>query len=112
MMWDLYFQPNFLQLAMAQKGVIDTVIDLIVNPLFALLTLVIYFSCIRFGKYVYKKIYPDDKNVAAVEEEVEETLEMLRYLDKKVRLLRKEHLKRLMPTLKEFFHIFGEDKKI
>ncbi len=111
MIWDLYFQPNFIQLAMAQKGVIDTVIDLVVNPIFALITLVIYFSCARLYARIYERNYPDDKNTAAVEGEVEETLEMLRYVSQKVRSLRKEHLKHLRPTLKEIVHFFREGKK-
>lgn len=110
--WDLYLQPNYLDwLAKAQKGAADTVIDIIVNPLFALLALIVFFYCIRIGKYIYKKIYPDDKNIADVEEEIEEALEMLKYLDEKVRFLRKEQLKLLKPKLKEFFHLLGEDKK-
>ena len=111
--WDLYLQPSYFDwLSKAQKGAADTVIDLIVNPLFALLALVICFFCARFYAYVYEKIYPDDENTADVEEKIEEALEMLKYLDKNVRLLRKEHLKRLMPTFKEFFRLFGEDRKI
>ena len=103
--WDLYLQPNYLfWLAKAQKGAADTIIDLITNPLFAFITLIIYFSCVRLSKYIYKKIYPGDENIAAAEEEVEEVLEILAYLSLKTRLLKKHQLKRLVPAIKKLFH--------
>ena len=103
--WDLYLQPNYLAwLAKAQKGAADTMIDLIINPFFAFITLMIYFHCIRLGRYIYKKIYPYDKNTAAVEEEVEEALEVLRYLSLKTRFFKKHQLKCLLPAIKKLFH--------
>jgi hypothetical protein len=112
MIWDLYLQPNFFpHLARAQSGIIDTVIDLMINPLSAFLTMVIYFRCVKLYALIYKKIYPDDTKTIAVEEEIEETLEILRYVGKKVQFLRKEHLKQLRPTLKELVHLFKESRK-
>lgn len=105
LIWDLYLQPNYLDwLSRAQKGAIDTVMDLVVNPLFAFITLMIYFSCVKLGKHIYKKIYPGDKNIIAVEEKVEEILEILRYLSLKTRLLEKHQLKRLIPAIRKLFH--------
>lgn len=112
MLWDLYFQPNFPQIALAQKGVIDTVIDLIVNPLFAFFTLIVYFSCVRLYARIYERVYPDDARAVVVGEEIKETLEALKYVGKKFRSLRKDHLKQLRPALKELVHSFRERRKI
>jgi len=109
--WDRYLQPNYLDwLSKAQKGAADTVIDLVVNPLFAFIALVVYFFLMRLFRHIYEKTHPNDGNAVIVEEEVEEVLGMLHDLDKYIRFIRKERLKQLMPSLREFFRLLREDK--
>ena len=109
--WDRYLQPNYLDwLSKAQKGTADTVIDLVINPFFAFIALVAYFSLMYLFKHIYEKTHPNDRNAAIVEEEVEEALEMLHYLDKYIRLVRKERLKQLMSSLREFFRLLKGEK--
>lgn len=113
LLWDYNLQPNYFEwLAKAQKGVADTMFDLVTNPFAALLTLLFYFgSSVFYYNYIYPRIYPEDAKKAMMEEEIDEVLEMLKHMDQKVRTIQKEHLKRLLPTLKEFLRAIVEKEE-
>lgn len=103
LLWDLKIQPDFASwLGKAQKDSADTTLDIIITTLGAVVDMPFWWA---YRKY-YEWRWPNE----AVEEALEETVERAKLSAEEIRLMQKEHRKKVLAKIKAKWEKIFQEK--
>lgn len=102
--WDMWLQPEYFDwLGKAQSDSIDTSLDIIVNTLFSTFAIGIY----GLYNFFYKKLYPEEIEMFQVEELIDD----IRHISRKIQSRRREHLRHIVPEVKKLIRTIRQNRQ-
>lgn len=102
--WDAWIQPGYLRwLGKAQSDSVDTSIDIIVNTLGAIFAMGMY----GLYNFIFQKIHPEDDDIFKTDELIED----IRHVSRKIQTHRREHLKHIIPAIRELVRTIRKQRK-